>query len=410
MARSRALMTQVAALVAFLLPLAHAGFDPSSKTNIEVYWGQNSYGQDSSQQRLSYYCSNTDIDIIPLAFLDEITTPVVNFANAGNNCSSFADNAELLDCPQIEADIEECQSTYGKTIVLSIGGATYTQGGFTSSSAAVAAAETIWAMFGPVQSNSSVDRPFGDAVVDGFDFDFESTTENMAPFAAELRSLMTAATDAGDKQYYLSAAPQCPYPDAADNDMLNGTISFDWISVQFYNNYCGVNTFVVGDSTQAYYNFDTWDTWAQTVSANPDVKVLLGIPANTGAAGSGYTTGTTLEDAIEYSETFSSFGGIMMWDMSQLYENSGFLDEVVADLEAGASGTGPATTTTAPTTTATTLTTSTTTGTVTTTASSSTGTPVAQWGQCGGTGYTGSTTCASPYSCECLSVWWCQCE
>lgn len=311
--------------------------------------------------------------------------------------------------------------------MLSIGGATYTEGGFSSSDAAVAAAQTVWATFGPVQSGSTVDRPFGDAVVDGFDFDFESTTQNMAPFASELRSLMDADTS---KQYYLSAAPQCPYPDQADNDMLDGAVSFDFIMVQFYNNYCGVNTFVPGDGAdQPYYNFDTWDTWAQTVSANPDVKVLLGIPANTGAAGSGYTTGSALEAAIQYSETFSSFGGVMMWDMSQLYANTGFLDDVVSDL--GSGGSAPTTTTTATTATATTttstksstttssrtsttLTTSTTktatSATSTTTSPVGTGTPVQQWGQCGGNGYTGSTACASPYSCQCLSVWWCQCE
>lgn len=308
-------------------------------------------------------------------------------------------------------DIEICQSTYGKTILLSIGGATYTEGGFSSSTAAVSAAQDVWAMFGPEQSDSTVDRPFGSAIVDGFDFDFESTTQNMEPFASELRSLMDAATAAGDKQYYLSAAPQCPYPDLADNDMLDGAVSFDFVMVQFYNNYCGVNAFVPSASTQSSFNFDTWDTWAHTISANPDVKVLLGIPANMGA-GSGYTSGSTLEAAIQYSETFSSFGGIMMWDMSQLYQNSGFLDEVVSDL-----GSGGTTTTTVPvgttTSTATTLSTSTTTvasTTATTTTPVSTGTPVAQWGQCGGNGYTGSTSCASPYSCTCLSVWWCQCE
>lgn len=65
------------------------------------------------------------------------------------------------------ADIKTCQSTYGKTIMLSVGGATYTEGGFSSSSAASTAADTIWAMFGLKQSGSSVNRPFGTAVVDG---------------------------------------------------------------------------------------------------------------------------------------------------------------------------------------------------------------------------------------------------
>lgn len=259
-------------------------------------------------------------------------------------------------------DIALCQTTYGKTIMLSIGGATYTEGGFTSASAAITAAQNVWAMFGPEQSDSTVNRPFGTAVVDGFDFDFESTTSNMASFGQELRTLMDTATSGGDKDYYLSAAPQCPYPDAADNDMLDGAVFFDWIQIQFYNNYCGVNSFVPGQSTQSNYNFDTWDTWAHTVSANPAVKVLMGIPANTGAAGSGYTTGSTLEAAIQYSETFSSFGGIMMWDMSQLYENTGYLADIVSDLGSGSDPSTTTTTTTPATTTqtATTLTTSTT--------------------------------------------------
>ncbi|KAJ4417990.1 Chitinase 2 [Gnomoniopsis sp. IMI 355080] len=281
----------LAIMAAASVPLVNAGFSASSSTNVAVYWG-----------------------------------------------------TELLDCPQLETDIQLCQDTYRKTIMLSIGGATYTEGGFSSASAAVTAAQNVWAMFGPEQSGSSVNRPFGSAVVDGFDFDFESTTSNMASFGEELRTLMDAATAAGDKEYYLSAAPQCPYPDAADNDMLDGAVYFDWIQVQFYNNYCGVNSYVPGTTTQNNYNFDTWDTWAKTVSANPNVKVLMGIPANTGAAGSGYTTGSTLEAAIQYSETFSSFGGVMMWDMSQLYENTGYLAEIVADLGSGAD---PSTTTTA---------------------------------------------------------------
>lgn len=31
-----------------------------------------------------------------------------------------------------------------------------------------------------------------------------------------------------------------PYPDLANNDLLNGGVRFDAIFVQFYNNYCGL--------------------------------------------------------------------------------------------------------------------------------------------------------------------------
>ena len=60
--------------------------------------------------------------------------------------------------------------------MLSIGGDSYTEGGFTSADAATAGADKIWAMFGPVQSGNSALRPFGASVLDGFDFDFEVRT------------------------------------------------------------------------------------------------------------------------------------------------------------------------------------------------------------------------------------------
>ncbi|CAK7236463.1 Chitinase 2 [Sporothrix bragantina] len=333
--------TAAVAVSFYCLVTSVAGsFSSTSAGNIAIYWGQNSYGAatgaSNAQQRLSYYCSNTQFDIIPLAFLDIISNPDVNFANAGDNCTAFS-GSTLLDCPQLEEDIQTCQSKYGKTIMLSIGGATYTEGGFSSSESASTAADKIWAMFGPVQSGTTVDRPFGNAVVDGFDFDFESSTSNMAPFASALRSKMDAATAAGDKPYYLSAAPQCPYPDVADNDMLAGAVSFDFVMVQFYNNYCGLPSFVSGSSTQNNFNFETWDNWAKTVSKNPNVRVLLGIPGSPTAAGSGYTTGSSLASIITYVKQFSSFGGIMIWDMSQVYANTGFLDQIVQGLGSGSS-------------------------------------------------------------------------
>jgi len=333
--------TTFALAAAVLAPIqgVFAGFNPNSDTNVAVYWGQNSYGQSSGsleQQRLSYYCSNTDIDVIILAFLTVINgpggAPEINFANSGNDCSTFSGTA-LLDCPTIAADITTCQSTYGKTILLSIGGATYSEGGFTSSSAAVTGANLIWDTFGPQQSGSTALRPFGSAAVNGFDFDFEATVTNMVPFATQLRSLMSSAGGA----YYLSAAPQCPYPDAADNELLSSTVPFDFINVQFYNNYCGLQSFVAGSSTQNNFNFGTWDTWASTVSANKNVKVLLGVPGNTGAAGSGYVSASTLGAIVQYCKQFGSFGGVMVWDASQIYANSGYLAAIYSALTTSAS-------------------------------------------------------------------------
>ncbi|KAI1463116.1 glycoside hydrolase family 18 protein [Daldinia caldariorum] len=312
------------ASLASILPSALAGFDGSSQSNVAVYWGQNSYGQAGSQQRLAEYCSNSEINIIPIAFMNGIKTPITNFANAGDNCTTY-EGTQLLKCPQLEEDIKTCQSQ-GKTILISIGGATYTEGGFSDSASAESAAQSVWDLFG--SDTSKPNRPFLSAVVDGFDFDLESVTQNFAPFASKLRSLMDADSS---KKYYLSGAPQCPYPDAAMNDMLNGVISFDFIMIQFYNNYCGVSSFVQGSMTQNNFNFQTWDDWAKNTSKNKNVKILLGVPANTGA-GAGYEPAGALAPVIQYSKQFSSFGGVMMWDMSQLFKNSGFLDSVYASL------------------------------------------------------------------------------
>ena len=65
-------------------------------------------------------------------------------------------------------DIKTCQKK-GKTILLSLGGAAGAYG-FANDKDAVAFADTLWATFGGGKSES---RPFGDAVVDGFDLDIE---------------------------------------------------------------------------------------------------------------------------------------------------------------------------------------------------------------------------------------------
>ncbi|KAH7322928.1 chitinase [Stachybotrys elegans] len=369
-----------------VLPLALAGFDPSSTSNIAVYWGQNSFGQGSgslAQQRLAYYCANTDVDIIPLAFMNGITPPITNFANAGDNCTAFPSDRNVLNCPQIAEDIRVCQSL-GKTIILSLAGATYTQGGWSSADAARSAADLVWNMFGPVNPSSSALRPFGTAVVDGIDFDFEAFTSNIVAFGQRLRQLMDNAMASGSKRFWLAAAPQCFWPDAANGPALDGAVFFDFIMIQFYNNWCGVNNFVEGSQSQNAFNFDVWANWARTRSLNPDVKLLLGIPANAGAGG-GYTSGSKLAAAIRWSMAFESFGGVMMWDMSQMYANSGFLAQVVTAL-GQTPGNPPSDPGTPP----------------------PSGPLVPHWGQCGGEGYTGPTQCEPPYTCQ-GTQWWKSC-
>jgi chitinase len=237
---------------------------------------------------------------------------------------------QLYSNKQTSDDIVTCQGL-GKTILLSTGGGTYTEGGFTSNESAIAGANMMWEVFGPVSDNSSVLRPFGTAVVDGFDFDFEDIEmSNMPAFANQLRTLYSEDTS---KTYYMTAAPQCAYPDEADGPMLAGTVYFDAVWVQFYNNGCDMTNWVPDTTTQWNFNFDTWDNWAKTISLNPDVIVCMGVPGNTGA-GAGYEPPATVGEIVDFiiQENYTSFGGLMIWDASQVWNNSGFLSGVYSYL------------------------------------------------------------------------------
>ncbi|KAL4903449.1 glycoside hydrolase superfamily [Aspergillus multicolor] len=360
-----------------VLQTVYAGLDLSSNSTVVVYWGQNSFQGtgDLAQQRLGKYCEDSNIDVIVLAFLMTINgpggAPEIDFATSSATCSTF-DGTNLKNCPEIGEDITKCQAA-GKTILLSIGGATYSEGGFASVAAANAGADLLWATFGPDKGDTTVHRPFGEAVIDGFDFDFEAAVTNTGAFAMRLRSLADADTS---KKYYLTAAPQCPFPDAADKDILNtdSSAAIDAIFVQFYNNYCGVNAYSPARNIPAgarskssdklraradwfgrphlssgsgsrmaasNFNFDVWDNWALTQSKNKNVRVFLGVPANTGAASTGYLPAASLEPVISYSKGFESFGGVMMWDVSQAYGNPGFLDGIKKALGKGATAHSP---------------------------------------------------------------------
>ncbi|TLD19688.1 hypothetical protein PspLS_09401 [Pyricularia sp. CBS 133598] len=321
----------------FLLALAALGavdarLNLASQDNVATYWGQA-----PTQQGLAYYCKSDQVDMIPLAFLNYINTPNIHFTNVENRCSKFA-GTNIFNCPEIESDIKTCQSL-NKTITLSIGGATYSEGGFATADLASAAADKIWAMFGPPGDNKgpSVYRPFGSASIDGFDLDFETTqTSNLLPFARRLRKLIDDANSNSkdSRKFLLTAAPQCVYPDLPMDSMLSSDVAFDLVMVQFYNNVCGADAFTAGSSKQSAFNFATWEDWAK--ANNRKTKVFVGVPGASTAAGTGYVNATDLKGIVEYSKKYSTFAGIMIWDIAQVWSNTGFLDAVSKSLDRGA--------------------------------------------------------------------------
>lgn len=62
------------------------------------------------------------------------------------------------------------------------------------------------------------------------------------------------------------------------------------------------------------------DNWARTQSPNRNVKVYIGAPASSTAAGSGFVDINTLSNIARTTRSqFSSFGGVMLWDASQAF-------------------------------------------------------------------------------------------
>ncbi|KAF8740628.1 hypothetical protein HU200_013789 [Digitaria exilis] len=212
--RLRLLAVLVAVLlVSSALPGSHGG-------GIAVYWGQN-----GNEGTLAQTCATGNYAFVNIAFLCSFgsgqETPQLNLAG---HCDPYS-NA----CTSLSADINLCQSK-GVKVMLSIGGGA---GGYSldSDQDALKLAQYIWDNF---LGGHSDRRPLGDAVLDGVDFDIEGgNPDHYGALAAYLKSY--AKQQKQKKQVYLSAAPQCPFPDQWVGKAL-ATGLFDYVWVQFYNN------------------------------------------------------------------------------------------------------------------------------------------------------------------------------
>ncbi|KAG0045269.1 Chitinase 1 [Gryganskiella cystojenkinii] len=311
-----------------------SAFNALAKTNVVNYWGQNSVSSVGGDEApLASYCQDDTIDVFAIAFVSQIVNgqPILNLAD---HCGATFPNSNLLNCPQVGADIKTCQSK-GKALVISIGGASGSYS-LETAAAGTAFAEQIWDTF---LGGSSSTRPFGDAVLDGVDLDLESGT-NLG-YVAFIQTLRTKFASSS-KSFYITSAPQCPYPDLATQAALNAAW-FDLVWIQFYNNYCGAQAY--GTSN---FNFDQWNTWATTVSINSNVRVLLGVPGGPGAAGSGTVTASQMNTILADIKSYSNFGGVMMWDAG-IAAKSGLASAAANYLHGG--GGSPTTTKTTTTTT-----------------------------------------------------------
>ncbi|KAH3146148.1 Endochitinase A1 [Aspergillus fumigatus] len=312
----------VATAVAALAPLASA-FDASSRSNLAIYWGQG-----PNQLRLSHFCQETSLDIINIGFINyfpDMSPGHWPGSNFGNQCdgSVYVTNdgvvTKLLSgCHQIMEDIPICQAA-GKKVLLSIGGAYPPDQSILSEDSAVAFATFLWGAFGPVAEGWEGPRPFGDVVVDGFDFDIEHN--GGFGYATMVNTFRQYFNQVPERKFYLSAAPQCIIPDAQLSDAIFNA-AFDFIWIQYYNTAaCSAKSFI--DTSLGTFNFDAWVTVLKA-SASKDAKLYVGLPASETAANQGYyLTPDEVESLVStYMDRYpDTFGGIMLWEATASENN-----------------------------------------------------------------------------------------
>lgn len=280
-------LATAATTLAYFTSVADAATFNKDGKNLVLYWGQNSGG---SQQTLGEYCDQSPGSIYVISFLN-------NFGGSQDPEMTLANcNGGL--CTDIGKDIKKCQQA-GKKVMLSLGGS-IGEYGLANEKEGEKLADQLWNIYGG--GNSSAERPFDDAVVDGFDLDIEKHGQNQNAYIALAKRLKQHSND-----LFLSAAPQCVYPDQNVGKILESG-ELDFALVQFYNNPCAVDQ---------SFNFDKWESFAK----KNNLKVYLGLPGSKSAAGSGYVEPAEVSKAVDKVRAHSEFAGIMLWDASQAFTN-----------------------------------------------------------------------------------------
>ncbi|KAJ2321754.1 Chitinase 2 [Coemansia sp. RSA 2702] len=124
------------------------------------------------------------------------------------------------------------------------------------------------------------------------------------------------------RKYYLTAAPQCPYPDANLGNLLSQS-HVDMAFIQFYNSgWCDNSKYGLPHWPESM-NYYMWDAaWHNSSFANSDIRLYVGSTAGSGAGNpSSYVSPDFFANELQglQKDYPDSFGGAMTWDMSWAY-------------------------------------------------------------------------------------------
>ncbi|KAK4200718.1 family 18 putative glycoside hydrolase [Triangularia verruculosa] len=316
-------------------------FNALSNTNVAVY-----YGQSSASERISLAatCADANVDLVVLGFITDI-----NYQDCSLPRLSLAPMIKGVKTPyqqrlapgldyyaQLEADIRICQRTYGKKVLLSLGGGG-SQLVLKSEDEATRFANWLWKLFGPVtqgttRGNEVVNglRPFGRSVIDGFDLaKLDNAPNYWGTFAARVRKNFLLDRT---KQYFLSAAPGFVSPDPSIPIGYLAQANFIW--PRFFGDPTGRcdlggDNFLTSILQWTRLITEGIRTLGGSTTAIARTKFFIGIPAWAEAAPNAYARlgGARAAGSLAIQlrglglKGFFNLGGVMVFDGPEGIEN-----------------------------------------------------------------------------------------
>ncbi|KAL7796272.1 hypothetical protein V8C43DRAFT_22503 [Trichoderma afarasin] len=295
-----------------------------------VYWG----AEDDSTT-LANVCADPSYDIVNLAFLSRFFAgggyPELSLSTLGGPSAAqkSAGATNLQDGTSLVPAIKACQAA-GKLVILSMGGAVdFSAVTLTGDAQGQQIADTVWNLFLGGTANPTL-RPFGSVKLDGVDLDNE--TGNPTGYLAMAQRFKSNFAKDTSKKYYLTAAPQCPFPDASEP--LNVCQLADYIWVQFYNNdNCNI--------AQSGFNTAV-KNWSKSIG---NATLFIGALASGSDGDQGFVSSSTLLSAYQGVSALNlpNIGGIMLWEAQLAVKNGNYQKTIKAGISSGSGTTPPPT-------------------------------------------------------------------
>ncbi|KAK3301353.1 glycoside hydrolase superfamily [Chaetomium fimeti] len=292
---------------------AASGFDPRSSGNVAVNFG---LPGTEVKGTLLETCSDPNVDIVILGFLSEVAYGASIYPRLQlNPCMASTQSSQmkklapgLFYYPTIEADIIQCQTKYGKKIFLGIGGEGNTLP-LASDEDAITFANHVWELFGPLGHIDPSLRPFGSAVLDGYDLNKQDEcAANFDTFGATLRSHFSADTA---RDYFLSAAPGCSYPDISIHPGYLAQSDFVW--PRFYNNSrCEIGSAGFLGAVKGWSAAVAENAIPSRDSTPGRTHLYIGLPARQDVVSILAGLLATAKEAIQQQQEEGGLGGVMI--------------------------------------------------------------------------------------------------